>query len=217
MLAEIFIPNTSQHIETINHLGLEQEWLQEVGMKAIAAYNQTTSHDAMSAPGTYAYFAAIRAIRDILCQKGWEPHVKNNLEMTVNPKTKTSIIVSSGNKDTGRKDHSPKTKNPKGNQTKRAVAFNERQFRLPTMEYKVKNIQLNKIWIFLFHVDTKKSQLRAELSLPVKMDIEELHVSGWHKRIILPSIDVDHFPAAPKHSNDLLPEFNVELKRKANG
>lgn len=57
-----FIPNTIQQNEELESLGLKSEWLQEVGMKALAAYNQTTTNDATTAPGSYAYFAAVRTL-----------------------------------------------------------------------------------------------------------------------------------------------------------
>lgn len=220
MIPETFAPDTTDQIEIIRELGelgIKPEWLQDIGMNALAAYNQTTLNDAINAAGSYAYFSALRSTRDILCPKGWLRQVQNNLEMTVNPETNMSIIVASGDKNTGIINGVPKTKNPKGNQTKRVVDINNRQLRLPTMEHKIQVIPLGKTWIFLFHVDIKRSQMRFELSLPIKMDLDDLHVSGWQKRIIGTSIEFDHTPTAPKAHDALLQEFTVELKRKSNG
>jgi hypothetical protein len=219
MLPEVFIPNTSQQINFVSELGLSGELLQEVGRKALAAYHQTTAHDASGAAGQYAYLAAVRALRDILCPKGWEPHVRHNLEMTVNPETNISIMVSSGDEGTGVEDATPKTKNPKGDQTKRVVAFNARQLRLPTLEYKVQNISISKVWVLLYHTDVKKSQMRLELSLPVEMDMNDIHISGWNKRIILPPVDFEYTVTtpAPKYRKNFIEEFSIELKRKSNG
>lgn len=219
MQSNVTLPNTIHHLDLLTELGLKPELILKVGNKALAAYHETTLHDAVSAAGQYAYLAAVRSIRDELCPRGWEPHVKHNLEMTVNPETGISILVSSGNKDTGKEHGNPKTKNPKGNQTKKIVSFNDRQLRLPTMEYKVKNVSLNNIWLLLYHIDTTKSQMRLELSLPVKMDFEDGYVTGWNKRIILPHIDFDHTPSplSPKNNQEFLEDFEIELKRKSNG
>ena len=219
MQPEIILPDTTRHFDLLEELDLRPELLRECGMKALAAYNQTTLHDAASAGGQYAYLAAVRSVRDGLCPIGWEPHVRHNLEMTVNPETNISILVSSGNKDTGKKNGSPKTKNPKGNQTKKIVSFNYRQLRLPTKGYKVKNISISNIWLLLYHIDIKMSQMRLELSLPVEMDLEEVHVTGWHKRIIIPHIDFDHAPIPPftKTDQEFSDDFSIELKRKSNG
>lgn len=212
-----FIPKTTEQIEEIDRLGLKSEWLQKVGMKALAAYNQTTSHDATTAPGTYAYFAAIRALRDILCPKGWGRSVHKNVEMVVHPEDLISIIVSSGNQDTGNKKRNPKTKNIKGTQTKNLVSFNKEQLQFPFMKQKITNISINHTWMLLFHVDEQKSQMRIELSLPIEMDVDELRVSGWQKRIIIDPIDFSHTPDPSDLEKDFTQEFTVELRRKSNG
>lgn len=218
MYPEILTPDTSQYTDNLEILALKEIWLQEIGVKALAAYNQTTTHDAKNAAGSYAYFAAVRAKREVLCPQGWEPDVRGNIEMTVNPKTQDTIIVSSGNKDTGLQYGFPKTKNPKGTQTKLITEFNWRQTTLPhpSFEQKVQNIAISKIWILLFHFDMSKSEVRLELSLPVEMDVDNMRVIGWSKRIILPSIDFTHQPTPQKSPKDILPEFKVELKRKSN-
>lgn len=221
----VILPDAPGHFETIKDLGLKEEWFQEAGMRAVAAHNQTTIYDAVSAGGQYAYLAFVRALRDILCPKGWEPYIQNNLEMVVNPENNISIIVSSGNKDTGNKNGHPKTKNPKGDQTRRVVSFNARQFRLPTMEYRVKDISNNKTWMLLYHIDTKKAQMHLELSLPIKMDLENMRVHGWYQRTILSRIDFEHTPIPPTYrklptyrkDQNFVEDFAIELKRKSNG
>ena len=217
MYTNCFIPKTTQQLEKIESLGLKSEWLQDIGRKALAAYNQTTTHDATTAPGSYAYFAAVRALRDILCPEGWQEIVHKNVEMVANPDNGVSIMVSSGNKDTGKENGKPKTKNQKGNQTKKFVSFNNLQRYLPTMEQEITNISLSNIWILLFHVDTKKSELRIELSLPIEMDIDDLRVSKWYQRIIIDSIDFSNTPKKNDLYVDFAPESTIELERKSNG
>lgn len=214
MHRHIYTPNTSPQLEIINTLGLKNEWLQEIGKRALAAYNQTTANDAASAAGSYAYFAAVRGTRDILRPQGWEPDVRHNLELTENSESNISIIVSSGDKYTGIESGTPKTKNTKGNQTHKIVSFNANQYRLPTMEYKVKNISLQKTWILLYHVDMKRKEMRIELSLPIKIDIDDLRVSEWHQRIIVPSIDFRNTPSIHNDDETHISEYKVELQRK---
>lgn len=217
MNTRCFVPNTVQQINEIKSFGLKSEWLREVGMKALSAHNQTTSHDATTASGSYAYFAAVRALRDILCVKGWKQTVVNNVEMITHPELDVYIMVSSGNRDTGNENATPKTKNRKGNQTKKFVSLNNRQMRLPTMERSVANISLNRVWMLLFHIDTSKSQMRMELSLPVEMDLDGLRVSAWNRRIVIEPIDFSHTPDLNALDQDFLPELNIEIERKSDG
>lgn len=211
----VTLPNTSRHFDQLHELGLKNEWLEEVGLKALAAHNQTTTHDALTASGTYAFLETVRALRDILCPKGWEIVRQHNLELTKHPEKNIFIIVSSGTKDTGKEHGHPMTRNPKGRQTKKVVAYNAKLLRLPGMEYNfdVKEEQ-NIIWMLLYCIDTEKTEMRLEISLPTKMDIDELRVSGWHQRIILPVIK---FEPTPTFSNaEFAPEIPFEIKRRIN-
>ena len=217
MMMKCFVPGTPQQIETIRNLGLKSEWLQYVAKKALAAHNQTTAHDAATAAGSYAYFAAIRGLRDILCPKGWEPYMRMNVEMVFYPETNMWIMVSSGNEDTGNENGIPQTKNEKGKEIKKWVSLNDKQLQFPNMERKITNISLSHIWILLFHIDTLKSQVRMELSLPTKIDIDGSRVSAWNSRIIIDPIDFSHTPSPPKQHQDFVPEVTIKLKRKSNG
>jgi len=212
----VLLPDTPRHFDQLQELGLEIEWLTEVGLKALAAYNQTTVHDALTAPGTYAFFEAVRSLRDILCPKGWEIVRQHNLELTKHPDHNTLIIISSGTKDTGKEYGHPMTKNPKGKQTKKVVAYNAKQIRLPGMEYNfdVKEEGQATVWMLLYYIDMARAEMRLELSLPIKMDIDEMRVDGWHKRIVLPSIKLDPTPIL-SHP-EFAPELPLELKRRTN-
>jgi hypothetical protein len=183
-----------QGINLLDSVGLKPQWFTEIGLKTLAAYRQTTIHDALNASGSFAYFAAVRAIRDVLCVRGWEIERQCNLELTVNGDKNIKVIVSSGNEDTGILDGHPKTKNPKGNQTKKAVIGNMKQITFHEYNEKFKieikltqDEDLNPTWIFLYHIGN--SEMRMELSLPTKINFQDMRVSDWNQRIIFPSID----------------------------
>lgn len=205
---------TPESISALESLGLKNEWLSQICLKALAAFNQATHYDAASAAGSYAYFAAVRAKREILCPQGWQLMRQNNLEITRSPNDNMAIIVSSGDENTGIRDKVPKTKNPKGRQTKMVVYQNHEQMPLPfplldNMEQNDKKvIELGPTWILLYHIDSVNSELRMELSLPIEMDIDELKVSGWNTRIILEPIDL-HDPIK-NLEQEIKPEYNSE-------
>lgn len=212
----ILKPNVLQQENELELLELTPDLLNDVGLRILTAYSQTTSHDAANAAGSYAYFAAVRAMRDILCPKGWSMARKANLEVIMNSEVSISILVSSGDKYTGREDREPSTKNSKGNQTKKIVYANAKNpYLFPEMN---KAFQVNPgstpTWFLLYHVDTKKSQMRMELSLPTSFDANDLKVHGWMRRIILSSIDFNRTQI--EIEQDFAPAVEFEIRRKSN-
>ncbi len=210
------IPDTPEHTNTMNNLGFELEWFSKIGQRVLVSYLQATPNDAANAAGTYAYLAAVRAVRDILCRNGWEIQRKQNLELTVFTDKEIVLLVSSGDRFTGKEGHEPHTKNPKGTQTKEIVDQNLGQMYLwKEMEPKA-HMDLDKVqtWILLYHVDLKNSELRMEISLPIGFDMQELKVNGWKERIILPSIEFDITPKGI--TPEFAPDIKIEIKRKIN-
>lgn len=213
MKAEILKSDQLKVSNTLESLGLKDDWLKIVCQRALFAYNQATQHDAINAAGSYAYFAVVRALRDVLCPKGWCLRREKNLEFTINPTNDVGIIVSSGNKDTGIHNGYPKTKNQKGKQTKGVIAHNQMLI-WPELENK---FEIPTTWILLFHFDTVKQEMRRELSLPIEMDFSELRVSGWNTRIILPPVSFIpslSLPDNPIYPDGVQPEFEIKIRRR---
>ena len=74
MSAQIIQPGTQEHKNALETFGLTPIIFQDIGGKIFGAHNQATPNDARTAAGSYAYFAAIKALRDILCPLGWQLH-----------------------------------------------------------------------------------------------------------------------------------------------
>lgn len=217
MLSPVVQPNTIEHRHALDSLGLSSESLGLIGTRILAAYNQTTPNDASNAPGMYAYLSAVRALRDVLGPIGWGPYRRQNLEMVISPSKQIAIIPSSGDSFTGLDGEEPKTKNPKGNQTRELVVRNRNQgFLFPEMEPPEPALDPDKIptWFLLYHLDTAMSEMRMELALPINIDIADLRVDQWFKRIKLSAIKFDHTPTLPP---EFTPDFDIEIRRKTNG
>lgn len=209
-----FEADTKENNNALSDLGLRYEWLSEICQRALAAFNQATPNDAANAAGSYAYLAAVRAKRDILCPEGWEKKPYGNLEITRNPRDNTGIIVSSGDRYTGIKDKIPSTKNNKGSQTQMLVCQNHVQLKFwdePKIDENKEN-ELGPTWILLYHIDKTNSELRMELSLPIEMNTDELKVTGWDKRIILPSINFDDLSDRFENNSESEHDFESEIK-----
>ncbi len=48
-----------EKLDNLNLLGLNEDLFSKIGERVFTAYSSTTKNDAVSAPGTYAYYAAI--------------------------------------------------------------------------------------------------------------------------------------------------------------
>lgn len=210
-------PNMPGYQDGLIRLQMKEGWLVEIGGRILTAYTQATPHDALNAAGSFAYFEAVRCMRDIFCPKGWKIESENGLEAIALPDIKVRIIVSSGDQYTGNSDVAPSTKNSKGPQTKKIVNLNAKlRWLFPEMDKPIEQDSGdNATWIFLYHVDMKKNEMRIELSLPVGFDINKEIVQEWKERILLPSIDFDS-SANEIIENEFTPEVEFEIKRKAN-
>lgn len=217
MLVAVIKADTTEQIESIKSLGLKPQWLTTICLRALAAYNQRTENDAICAGGSYAYFAAVRAMRDVLGPNGWIKEREQNLELTVNKKTGIRLVVSSGNKDVGIEHGFPKTRNEKGGQTQKFVENNntQQQLDLPLTIPRKKIEQsddINPTWMLLHYIDNVKNEMRSELSIPLEMDSRE-RVSKWGSRILLPSIKLDSV-INQENAFDGEPRLDIKIERR---
>jgi hypothetical protein len=218
MRQALFTPEEKNFKEKLSEIGLKTEWTKIIADRVLFAFNQATSNDAKSAAGTKAYLEAVRAIRDVLLPKGWKKVQKNNLEITRNKTTGVSLLVSSGNKGTGDKNKTPKTRNTKGEQTKKIVYKNAMELPLfPSFEAKnTRDIHHHHNWFLLYHIDKDKKQMRFEISLPVEMDSFGMRITEWRERIILPAIDFETAPVLVPQEQEFAEDVELEVKRKSN-
>jgi hypothetical protein len=94
----VLLHNMLEHEDMLAYVGIKEKELREIGEKILTAYRQATPHDALAAPGEFAYLEGVRSVRNLLCPRGWENKSDNNLELTESPEKGISIVVSSGNK-----------------------------------------------------------------------------------------------------------------------
>lgn len=217
MLSPVIQPSTFEHQHALESLGLTSDFLTEIGTRILGAYHQATPHDALSAPGLYAYLAAVRALRDVLCPQGWASFRRHNIEMVAPPSRQIAVLPSSGDKYTGLDGIEPKTKNKKGNKVQEIITINRNQpYLFP--EFEPVDIPSDptqiQTWVLLYHVDSRLSEMRMELALPVHIDLSDLKVDSWKTRIKLPAIKFDHRPTP--FSPEPAPEFDIEIRRKSN-
>jgi len=213
----VLLPQSNGFDQELQALGLSLTQLQEIGMRILAARQQTTPHDAATASGSYAYLAGVRAIRDIMVPNGWTPLTRNNLELLENPAKSIHLLISSGDQNTGNEKISPKTRNKKGKQTKEIVQENQNQLSFWPVHinnHKPSNDKQASTWIFLHYFDETKNEMRVEISLPINFNEFENNIAVWERRIILPSIKIDE----PIISNEeeQYQDIEFDIRRKKN-
>lgn len=148
--------------------------------------------------------------------RGWNFILNNGLEYTINSALGLSIIVTSGNKDTGLQEGFPKTKNTKGVATEDMVSRNLDLFESNDINSMAPDMRVDttQTYVFLYYFDHHVKEVRCELSLPSGMSGLNGYnkISAWRERIILPTIP---FTAAidtqEKEFND---EIDIVVSRK---
>jgi hypothetical protein len=167
--------------------------------------------------GIRAWAETTHAFREIVLPLGWQRSDEGNLPLTLNQARTLAITVATGDEDTGKRDGSPCTKSKKGPRTSVAVKQNELQgylfgdIRLHPDD--LKKIDGRMTWFLLFHHDVAASEVRAELSLPTKMNVEG-HVDGWVERIILGSMPFGGASTKPQSDPQQTPDIEVDVKRR---
>lgn len=209
----VLLHNMLEYKDNLESVGIKEKELREIGEKILTAYRQATPHDALAAPGEFAYLEGVRSFRNLLCPRGWKKESDNNLELTVSPEKGISIVVSSGNKYTGNGKIFPSTKNKKGRQTEKIVYSNIEQLSIPGFKKREKEVAYCSTWIYLYYIDNKKSEMRMELSLPIQLD-KNSKITIWEKRIILQPILFDQAPVVP--SLESAPESEIKIRKRAN-
>ena len=152
-------------------------------------------------------------------QRGWNYTRSDGLEFTINSSLGLSVIITSGDKDTGRVDGFPKTKNSKGSATENLVSANCTLELFPSNSVEMSDehdnsIDSTKTYVLLYHFDLGENEVRCELSLPGGMSGMDGHnkISHWMERIILPSVPFSAAITVPeKEFNE---EIEIEISRK---
>jgi hypothetical protein len=173
----------------LSELGLRQETLCEAVQRGQAARASCTANHPAPFPGIWAWAETVASLRELLRPEGWIRADSGNLPLTVDAAGRVSLIVSTGDENTGNPDVSPCTRSSKGPRTENAVTINALQMTLFDVRLRPEDLDESNgriTFLLLFHSDAKANEVRCELSRPIKMN-EEGQVSGWAERIILPT------------------------------
>src|ERR1700722_1230643 len=174
----------------LSELGLRQEILIEAVQRGQAARASCTPNHPAPFPGIAAWAETVAGLRELLRPDGWVRLDSGNLPLTVDAAGRVSVVVSTGDENTGNPKVSPCTRSSKGPRTANAVTVNALQMELFDLRLRPEDLDDSNgkmTFVLLFSRDSKTDEVRSELSRPIAMN-EEGHVSEWAERIILPTI-----------------------------
>lgn len=187
-------------------LGIEQEDVHKAITSALYERRRTSKLHPVIDGGFRFWSQLVAALRGELIAKdlGWSSSRQNRMELIHNSKQGINLVITAGDKDTGKADGWPKTKNAKGEATMSIVNSNSETLELFPVEsslFSTDGLQLvaepaadtTQNYIVLYYYDSGNKEVRCEVSLPIGMSVVNgfARVNTWGERIILAPVPFD--------------------------
>jgi hypothetical protein len=172
----------------LGQLGIDAERLGAALDAGDVAARQADRFSPVNGAGTLRWMETVRMLRQGLAADGWTPNDDRNSPRTIHPDGVRAVTPVSGTADTGLADGTPKTANPRGKASSRAVQINgQLEFSVTALlaDMAAEKTSAIETW-FLLYYRAQNDELRAELSLPVRIS-EKGVIDAWRERIILPT------------------------------
>jgi len=155
----------------------------------LAGRNEVTRASAPTAAGVQQWLKTVEDLRTLLAALQWHIHEQQNCPFISSPDRSISIVVMTGNSETGKNGfEDPTNQAEKGavaenfiQQNSQLELFNRDSFRLAKEKQKE-----TQVWALLYHYDKVLNEVRFELSLPTGFDNKK--ITEWGVRLILGSI-----------------------------
>jgi len=186
------IINEPAHVEErlqVLNPGLSSSLLRNPIMAGLSGRNEVTRASAPTAAGVQQWLNTVEVLRTLLASAQWHIHEQQNCPFITSPDRTVSIVVMTGNSETGKNGF----EDPTNQAEKGAVAegfvqknhqlelFNRDSFNLVKDNHKG-----TQVWALLYHYDKALNEVRYELSLPTAFRNKK--ITEWGERIILGSI-----------------------------
>lgn len=170
------------------HPSLSSKLLRDAILAGLSARNDVTRASAPTAAGVQQWLKTVEDLRTLLGAQQWHIHEQKNCPFITSSDRSISIVVMTGNNETGRDG----LEDPTNQAEKGAVAegyiqknqqlelFNQESLSL------VKNNKETQVWALLYHYDKTLNEVRYELSLPTGFNKKK--ITSWGERIGLGKI-----------------------------
>lgn len=168
--------------------GLKEDWLREAVEFGTNYIRECTDNDPSQLPGILGWGKITRGLCERLIPKGFSSANVGGQASIIAADGSFRIVVAGGDERTGLVGPDPSTRSSKGSVTAKAVDDNVLSFAdvEPSFtKFEKKTLVAPKqIWMLLYYVDEVNDEVRMELSLPNRMDVDG-HVVSFRERIIL--------------------------------
>lgn len=157
----------------------------------LAGRNDATRASAPTAAGIQQWLKTVEDVRTLLAALQWHLHEQQNCPFVSSPDRAISIVVMTGNSETGKEGfEDPTNQAEKGavaenfvqENTKQLQLFNHEAFRLA----KRGSRSSTQVWALLYHYDKARKEVRFELSFPTAFDKRK--ITRWGERLFLGTI-----------------------------
>lgn len=198
--------------------GIEPSIFRDALQSGVALSKSVTKFHPLTASGSRAWEEIVATFRELVIgnYNGWKAVQQNGMPVLINSELGITIVITSGDENTGIKDlSSPKTKNAKGQVTE---SFVGRNYDLFSVDNSVESIDSHQTWVLLYTFDKNKLEVRYELSLPTNTDISgnkgKIKISDWLTRVIFPAISINEI-VLPDIINDFTDDSDFfDIKEK---
>mgnify|MGYP001149445666 CR=1 FL=1 len=218
-------PQEQRHLDRLAELGVSTELFKKATEWATSQAGQNSDYDAPAMKGITFWSRTNRYLAERLTDPEettppWQWTSRDSILRVIHPSLTHAITAISGEGGVGDLKKPARSKNPKGRVMARLVEENSfyieahGQSVLATRDEVEFGRELDAVPLWFFLYKRTKTGLKAELSLPVKMN--GMYVNEWQERIPVPLLGVDPgFDVALRDTPDSAPSPNVLLEQRA--
>ena len=168
---------------------LTMDLLNNVIQAGLGARNETTEASAVTAAGVLQWLKTVDTLRMLLRDKRWNIHNEKNCPFISSPDRSVSIVVMTGNAETGKQGFDDPTNQAEKGVVVKGFVQSNRQLELFNQDAvsiaKTKQKE-TQVWVFFYHYDKALNEVRFELSYPTGFDKKKITTIG--ERLIFGSM-----------------------------
>ncbi|MCD9475041.1 hypothetical protein C9J20_16350 [Photobacterium phosphoreum] len=189
------IENYEVNSSVVKNVEIEASIFRQSVLNGINEFKKVNKFHPITAAGSRAWSEIVATFRQLVVTQdaNWKSEHMCGMPILVNSQLLTTIIITSGDKNTGMQNATPRTKNEKGQVTKNIVGQNYSLFEEPNeIVSSFTAIDPHQTWVFLYYLDKEAKEVRFELSLPLGTSLSgssgKIKISDWKTRVIFPSV-----------------------------
>ena len=216
----------AENIEVVNYrneaesdiakLGISVKFLERAIEEGFRAFSREGEDSPRTAGGYNAWSYILKQLRfDLRTSKWGDNHYSNGVDEIRSLSRDVSIVVNTGDENTGMALKTPRPKNRKGTALQTRIETNNLLFERNDITVP-EPIDPYQTWVLLFYIDEEEKEIRYELSLP--NIYEKNTIVGWSKRIICEPFDISSEPKVKLKLDTQQPteteEIDFEILRK---